>query len=212
MKYKTPRNFIRDYDVYYTPPDDVLKAIGKIAVNCASIEDILHSIHWRYLEIPFDVGPILTADLKPSRLMDDIIKIAVEFGEDEDRVQDLKALFADYRELSEQRNKCMHWLWAQPVKKSRRHRLYPPNYKRGKLDVHFDIKELNRLADDLVWVEARMRTHALTDDEFEQERKLSGRYKHGLVPAPWLDKRPRPTPKQSRPPANQKQPKRPPQS
>ena len=112
MRHQPPRGFFEEYDgMYQRPSDEVLRAIGRIAVNCASIEDILHFIHWRYIDTLWEVAPILTGDMKPSRLMDDIIKIAVAVGEEEDRIDDLKDLFADYRELSEKRNKCMHWLW-----------------------------------------------------------------------------------------------------
>lgn len=190
MKYKTPRNFVRDYDWHYTPPDEILQAIGRIAVLCASIEELLHIIHWRYIDTLLEVAPILiTGDMKPGRLMEDIVKIATVTGEEEPRIEDLKFLFADYRELSDKRNKCMHWIWDQPKKRNlKKHQLYPPSYKSGKSTVHFNVKELNRLGDDLIWVEARMRTHAFNEDDFEKERKSAGRHKRSVVPAPWLDR------------------------
>jgi hypothetical protein len=142
MRYKPPRNFAKEYDWYYRPPDDVLRAIGQIAVTCASIEDILHFIHWRYVDTYWAVGPILTGDMKPRRLIEDIIKIAVATEEEDERVSDLKDLFADYRELSEKRNKIMHWIWYQPEKKSRfpTHRLLPPTYKGEKPQATFRVK------------------------------------------------------------------------
>jgi hypothetical protein len=185
------------YDIdYYRPPNTVLQAIGRIAVICASIEDMLHVIHWRYVETSWDIAPILTGDIRPSRLMDDIVRIAVAANEEPARVADLKDLFADYRELSEQRNKCMHWLWYHP--KQRRHILMPPSHREGRPPVSFTSKELNAVADDLVWIEARVRSHALDDEDFEKERKAFGWYARYAVPAPWLDRPPRKSP--NRPP------------
>ena len=186
MIHKRPRSF---EDNYQRPSDDVLKAIGRIAATSAGIEDILHAIYWRFAEVPWSVAPIITGDQKPSRLAQDIIKMAVTYEEDEAIIQDLRDLFADYRELSEKRNKCVHWVWQSPHRKDgKRHYLNPPAHQQKKQPVAFTAKELERLADDLVWVQARMRTHALTEDEFEEERKSWGPYKHIGCPAPWLDK------------------------
>jgi hypothetical protein len=91
MRHKPPRKFMQYYDIdYYRPPNTVLQAIGRIAVICASIEDMLHVIHWRYVETSWDIAPILTGDIRPSRLMDDIVRIAVAANEEPARVADLR--------------------------------------------------------------------------------------------------------------------------
>jgi hypothetical protein len=111
MKYKRPRGF---EESSYTPPDDVLAAVGRVAITSASIEDLMHSLFWKYVEVPTDVATIITGDQKPTRLSEDIIKIAAALGEDPDRVQDLRDLFADFKELNEKRNQCVHWMWHRP--------------------------------------------------------------------------------------------------
>lgn len=187
MKYKRPRNF---EDNLYKPPDDVLAAIGRVAVVSASIEDLMHGLFWKYVEVPTDVAVIITGDQKPTRLAEDIIKIAAALYEDPDRVQDLRDLFSDLKELNEKRNQCVHWMWHQPRqwKRGRRHWLVPPNYKPNRSPVPFTAKQINGLADDLAWVELRMRVHMLDDEEFERERRELSFAAHLMVPAPWIDK------------------------
>jgi hypothetical protein len=187
MKYKRPRGF---EESSYTPPDDVLAAVGRVAITSASIEDLMHSLFWKYVEVPTDVATIITGDQKPTRLSEDIIKIAAALGEDPDRVQDLRDLFADFKELNEKRNQCVHWMWHRPRqwKRGRKHWLAPPIYKPKRSPIPFTVEQINALADDLAWIELRMRVHLLDDEEFERERKELRFAAHVMVPAPWLDK------------------------
>jgi hypothetical protein len=80
----------------------------------------MHSLSWRYVEVPSDVATIITGDQKPTGLAEDIIKIATALDEDADRVQDLRGLFADFKELNEKRNQCVHWMWSPPRQWKRR--------------------------------------------------------------------------------------------
>jgi hypothetical protein len=171
-------------------PDDVLAAVGRVAICSASIEDLMHSLFWKYVEIPYEVATVITGDQKPTRLAEDIVKIAAAQNEEPDRVQDLRDLFADFKELNEKRNQVVHWMWHRPRqwKRGRKHWLVPPFYKPKKSPIPFTVKQINALADDLAWIEQRMRVHVLDEDEFERERKELSFMAHVFVPAPWLDK------------------------
>jgi hypothetical protein len=187
MKYKRPR---ASEEWFYTPPDDLLAAVGRVAINSASIEDLMHSLYWKYVEVPPEVAAIITGDQKSTRLSEDIVKVAVALDEDPDRVQDLRDLFADFKELNEKRNQCIHWMWHRPRqwKRGRKHWLKPPSYKPKRSPIPFTVKQINALADDLAWIELRMRVHLLDEEEFEKERKELRFMAHVAVPAPWLDK------------------------
>lgn len=50
--------------------------IGRIAIVAASIEDIFHLLHWQFAGLSDSIGPIITADVKPNRLTEDILRIA----------------------------------------------------------------------------------------------------------------------------------------
>jgi len=188
LRVKRPKNALEDR---YHPPDDVLAEIGQIALTCGSIEDILHGIYWRYLDTSDEIGRLITGDEKPSRLGEDILKIAAVIDEDPERIEDMRVLFADFKELSEIRNKCLHWIWSPPRQRSkngRKHWLHPPSYKNRK-PVPFTVKQLKTVNLDLNWVELRMRTHLMSEEEFEQEREdCDPQLRHLVVPAPWLDK------------------------
>lgn len=212
MRHKRPRSFGTADDLYSMPDDDVLRAIGRVAVVSASIEDIIHFIYWRYVDTTWEIAPILTTGEKPSRLTEDILKMAIAVDEDPGRIQDLRDLFADFRELNEKRNKCIHWLWHWPKGKNKfKHELVPPFHQSTRKPVGFTVKQINALADDLAWVEQRMHMHALSEEDFEEKRAMTGRRWSKIVaPAPWLDKPLKPNPKRLPRPATQKRQKRPP--
>jgi hypothetical protein len=179
LRIKRPKNALEDTE------------IGQIALACGSIEDILHGIYWRYLETSDEIGQLVTGDEKPSRLGEDILKIAAVIGEDPERIEDMRVLFADFKELSEIRNKCLHWIWHRPRqwKRGQRHWLHPPSYKKNRKAAPFTVKQLKKINLDLNWVELRMRTHMMSEEEFEQEREdCDPQIVHLVVPAPWLDK------------------------
>ena len=156
MRLKRPRKFAEEYyGYYYKPPTEILEAIGRVAVESASVDETLYLLYWYYLDVLIDVAPIITRDMKPNRIAEDIIKVAIASGEDDDKLKDLRDVIADYRELADKRNKCMHWFWHQ--RKNRRHKkhpLMPPAYKTAAPET-FTVDEINNLAFDLAWVERR---------------------------------------------------------
>jgi hypothetical protein len=188
LRVKRPKNALEDA---YDPPNDVLAEIGRIALTCGSVEDILHSIYWRYLDTAYEIAQLITADEKPSRLAEDILKMAAAIDEEPERIDDMRALFGDFKELSEIRNKCLHWIWHRPrqSKRGQKHWLHPPSYKRNRKAVPFTVKQLKKVNLDLGWIELRMRTHAMSEEEFEQARDdCDPQIVHLIVPAPWLDR------------------------
>lgn len=211
MRHKPPRGFKEEAEGYwYRPPDDLLRAIGRVAVLSASIDELIQVVHWNYLDTNWDIAAIVTRDMRPSRLAEEIIRMAIACSEEDAIVQDLRDLVADYREAIERRNQLIHWVWEQP--KDRRwlkHPLRPPIAKQNRhSSVAFTVNEIEKLGDDLLWIEARMRSHALSAKEFEEERKQLGPFARYIVPAPWLGTRYPPIPKEWRTPAKRKRRKR----
>jgi hypothetical protein len=211
MRHKPPRRFKEEAEGYwYYPPDDLLRAIGRVATLSASIDELLHVIHWNYLDTNWDIAAIVTRDMRPSRLAEDIVRMAIACPDEDAIIQDLRDLMADYREAVERRNQLIHWVWEQPKHRRRlQHPLRPPVAKQNKhTSVSFTVKEIEKLGDDLLWIEARMRTHSLSADEFKEERERLGPFARFIVPAPWRGKRYPPIPKEWRRPAKRKRRKR----
>jgi hypothetical protein len=54
---------------------DMLQAIGRIAVHAAIFENQLHAVHWAYSGLKVPAGQIITGEMKPKRVFEDIIKL-----------------------------------------------------------------------------------------------------------------------------------------
>lgn len=203
MRLKRPRRFAEEYYGYfYKPPNELFEAIGRVAVESASVDETLYLLYWYYLDVLIDVAPIITRDMKPNRIADDIIKVAVASGEEEEKIKDLRDVIADYRELAEKRNKCMHWFWYQ--RKNRRHKkhtLMPPAYRTAPPET-FAIDDINNLAFDLAWVERRLYVHGMPEEEYMELRRQLGYWIRYIWPAPWRGKPPQRAPRPLHPRVN----------
>jgi hypothetical protein len=67
-----PKDVIR-WKAHLSP--EWLQEFGRIAMFSAWVEETLHEIHWRYANLFVDAGVIITGDLSPNRLTEDIIKL-----------------------------------------------------------------------------------------------------------------------------------------
>lgn len=179
------------------PSKGMLTAIGRAVVISASIEDILHGIHWKYAGLSQKVGPVITGDARATRLTEDIMRIVRAAKVRYEIIDDLHDIFEELKLLITKRNKCIHWLWEKP--KGRRHKISPPIYKVGHSEAVFSVKEIEALGDALVWIEARLSAHEMSDDDLRKERERFGEKAHIFVPTPWLDKPQTPNPTPSKP-------------
>lgn len=194
LKTPAPKEF---YDTRQLPSQAMLAAIGRVALISASIEDFLHSIHWKYSGLTKEKGPIVTCELRPNRLAEDTLKLAKAAKARQPIIDDLTEVIEDYKASAPQRNELVHWIWEA---KGRNYAVIPPSYKSGREPKHYSLKVVEQLGDDLLWIEARLSSHALSDAEILAERAHFQEHAEILVPAPWLDKPepPNPTPSETR--------------
>jgi hypothetical protein len=90
-----PKDF---QDPLYMPPDDVLKALGRVAAVSAGIEDQLHALYWKMLGVKDEAGKVITGDMRANRMTEDILKLARATNYPREKIEDLEDLFADFRE------------------------------------------------------------------------------------------------------------------
>ena len=63
---------------------------------------------------------------------------------------------ADYREATAKRNQLVHWIWDKPRHpRNVKHPLRAPMPKDKRPSIAFTLKEIEKLGDDLLWIEAR---------------------------------------------------------
>lgn len=178
---KRPADFA---DPYYTPPEDVLQSLGYITVVSAGIEDLIHGLFWRCAGLSDERGTIITRDMKPYRMIDDIVRLALVRKWPDKQIADLKDIFSDLKKLVEKRNQCIHWLWDKT--QTNEHRIYTPAYKAERKTISYTSEDLQALAEDLAWIEVRLDSHYLTPSALTKKRKGLGADKDLYAPAPWL--------------------------
>jgi hypothetical protein len=194
-KLKRPPEF---KDTRQLPSKAMLAAIGRAVVISASIEDILHALHWKYAGLNEAVGPVITGDARATRLTEDILRIAKAAKRPAAVIEDLSDIFTELKLLITTRNQCIHWLWERPDGR-RKHTVAPPIYKTGHQPAAFTVSQIEILGDALVWIEARLSAHELNEAGLQAEKaKHSPELAEIFVPTPWLNKHPAPNPKQSK--------------
>jgi hypothetical protein len=191
-KLKRPTDF---RDTRQLPRDSIIIEIGRIAIVSASIEDLLHSLYWRFAGLTETVGSVITGDARASRLTEDVIKIARVAKVDQAIIDDLKDIFADYALLATERNKFVHWIWSWNTK-THEDRIDPPSYKPTHQGKYVTTESVAEVADDLVWIEHRLSSHLMTKDEINRSLKEHGPAGAPDAPTPWLQKPNAPNPKQ----------------
>ncbi|MCK1533158.1 MULTISPECIES: hypothetical protein [unclassified Bradyrhizobium] len=164
LKVKRPKNFA---DTNQLPREQIMQEIGRIAIVSASIEDLLHALHWEISGLNDLIGPLITSDVKPARLSQDIIKIGKAAKVKQSTIDELRDLFSDYATLAQERNKFVHWIWSWNTK-TREDRIDPPGYKHSREGKYVSVQDVADVADDLVWVEHRLQNLVT---EFHKRRK-----------------------------------------
>jgi hypothetical protein len=89
---------------------ELLQGLGELAVTTAQMEELLHKIYWNagLNEIG---GPIVTDNLNPKRLSEDILKSAALDPMKANALADLKVVFEEFRRINTSQNHCLHWIW-----------------------------------------------------------------------------------------------------
>lgn len=184
-KLKRPADF---QDTKQLPRDEIMLEIGRIAIVAASIEDILHSIHWRLSGLSDSVGAVITADARASRLTEDIIRVGRAAGIDQAIIDDLKDIFSDYAKLATERNKFVHWIWSWNTE-TRQDRIDPPGYKPTRQGKYATPQDVAAVADELVWIEHRLQAHCMSDAELKASIAKFGPDGAPNAPTPWIAKK-----------------------
>jgi hypothetical protein len=171
----------------------------------AGAEELLHQIYWHHAELDERTGPIVTENLNPKRLEEDILKFVALDSAKANNLVDLKALFAEFESLSTKRNRCLHWIWdgdlpgssAIERREFNTYRLKRPLYKqKGEATLQFRLEDIWEFCKAFGWLSQRLRSHTYSDDELRDKRaqyasslSLGGVHEADLLwPAPWLDK------------------------
>jgi hypothetical protein len=196
----------------------MLQAIGHLAVITAVAEELLHRIYWKHAGLNEETGPVVTDNINPKRLMEDIIKF-VELKPSETKIlADLKTIFKEFGDINTKRNHCLHWIWGVVENKPdrveigmglpgyvspRTYQVTRPIYRQSGVQIQpFDVGDVQKLCQATSWLVQRFKSHALNEGELLEKRreleKLALHYEppHSpfktfadvIWPAPWLDK------------------------
>jgi hypothetical protein len=184
---------------------EMLRALGNLAVVSAQAEELLHQIYWHHTGLNEQSGPIITDNLNPKRLEEDIVKLVSLDKAKVNILADLQILFAEFRTLNTKRNQCLHWSWENSegeesvtmVPDKSAYRLRRPLYKYSGVPSQdsFTVEDVKTLCRDFSWLQFRLRSHTYSDEELRQKRSeqdpapINGLAVADLFwPAPWLDK------------------------
>jgi hypothetical protein len=200
------------WDTGFMP--DLLQALGQLAVVTAGIEEALHQIYWKHGGLNKHSGPIVTDNLNPKRLSEDILKFARLDPAKANVVADLEVLLAEFEALNTKRNQCLHWIWEKveaeqpdgtPIfgilnyKPPASYRVKRPAYKKkGAESQPYSAEDIKTLCEKCSWVARRLHAHALDEGELRRLRRDGAMSMDGETPfstmadifwpAPWLDK------------------------
>jgi hypothetical protein len=202
----------------------MLQALGNLAVVSAQAEELLHQIYWHHTGLNERTGPIVTDNLNPKRLAEDILKLAALDKSKANIHADLKILLTEFETLNTKRNHCLHWIWegSQEVAplpasvlfepaKPLPYALKRPVYRQsGILSQEFSEEDVATYCRHFAWLTYRLRSHTFSDEQLRERRREAAamgefKSKTGEVvwsmaelfwPAPWLDK---PLPPETRP-------------
>lgn len=191
---------------------NLLAFLGELAVVSAHMEELLHQLYWKHAGLDEDSGPIVTENLNPKRLTEDIKKLAALDPTKANVLDDLKILFKEFQDINTKRNHCLHWIWSVIEKtetlgaKAAPYRVRRPAYKQAGIDSQtFDIADIEEICQNCNWLVHRLYSHTLSDNvlrnlrtSFDQAESFdranssteasSDSMADILAPAPWLDK------------------------
>lgn len=182
--------YIARWDTGLEP--ELLQAIGTLAVVSAKAEETLHKIYWKYTGLDERSGPIVTDNLNPKRLEEDIKKLVGLDASKANVLADLKILFTEFEILNTKRNHCIHWIWEiseplgdekrsvvvvtrnepEPPNPLRQIKVKRPAYRQsGILSQEFRTEDVEEMCREFSWLHTRLKSHSVTEDELRQKRR-----------------------------------------
>jgi hypothetical protein len=171
---------------------NLLEAIGHLAVITAQIEESLHQIYWKHACLNQNSGPIVTDNLNPKRLSEDILKFARLDPAKTNIVADLELLLGEFETLNTTRNQCLHWIWEkveaeQPKEQNSFgnfqigggfhtpppiYQVKRPAYKtKGIGSKAYSTEDIKTLCNQCTWLERRLNSHAMDEGELRRLRQ-----------------------------------------
>jgi hypothetical protein len=195
----------------------MLQAIGHLAVVTAEAEELLHQIYWKHGDLDDKKGPIVTDNINPKRLMEDILKFVSLEPSNSRAHHDLKIIFREFEDINTKRNHCIHWVWETIENKADRveigmglfgyrppptYQVKRPIYRQSGIKAEpFSLADILQLRDDTIWLNRRLRSHTLSEKELIEKRReydslpaipncpnpAIKTFADLFWPAPWLD-------------------------
>jgi hypothetical protein len=86
--------------------------------------------------------------------------------------------------LTTDRNHFLHWIWSYDAVAGA-DRVDPPGYKPTHTGRIVALKDVTKVADDLVWLEHRLAAHLLTEKELRESKETYGLAGAPDAPTPW---------------------------
>lgn len=210
---------------------DMLQSLGNLAVISAQIEEVLHKIYWKHASLTEQNGPVVTDNLNPKRLTEDILKFVALDGAKAHILADLQILVAEFNTLNTKRNRCLHWIWEAKYAEKLVGILYQtdepqayqvkrPIYRQSGIHSEdFTAADMAEICNDFGWLLRRLDSHTFEEGALRAMRESTDRFGttvnsdgsvnlSGLAdlfyPAPWLDKQLQQGPTPPSPPDTQK--------
>jgi hypothetical protein len=179
----------------------MLTLLGELAVVSAHMEELLHRLYWKHAGLDEKSGPIVTDNLNPKRLSEDIKKLVALDPAKAHILEDLKILLKEFEDINTKRNRCLHWIWdiveqndesIEGVTISGPYKVSRPVYKQaGIASQELDVKDIEEICRNGNWLNRRLYSHTLSENVLRNLRSLTKPF-HPVVdifwPAPWLDK------------------------
>jgi hypothetical protein len=136
---------------------DMLGAIGELAVASAHMEELLHQICWKHAGLDEKSGPIVTDNLNPKRLAEDITKFVALDPTKKHIQEDFKILFKEFEEINTNRNHCLHWIWSQiddaAGAPATSYKVSRPAYRQSGVDFReFDLAGVHEITQNCNWL------------------------------------------------------------
>ncbi len=87
------------------------RLIGRVVTQWSKLEAALAELLWRFLELSFEDGRLITERMDPSRLIA-LLRVLAPRKLDGDNLQELSNLLAEADELRDDRNFIIHGTWG----------------------------------------------------------------------------------------------------
>jgi hypothetical protein len=156
----------------------MLALLGELAVASAHMEELLHQLYWKHAGLDEKSGPIVTDNLSPKRLSEDIKKLAALDPTKAPILEDLKILFKEFEDINTKRNHCLHWIWSVIETETKNgdmteigdinfgpYKVSRPAYRQSGIESQeFDVKGVEEICKNCNWLNRRLYSHTLSEN------------------------------------------------